>query len=356
MSGARRSRSAPRSPSSRASSIRKRFVRVHKSHVVNIARVAEVTPWVSGDWRIRLQDGAEVNLSRRYRQRFEALVPVRRAVANDVPQRLPVVPPGSPVVTKRSQFKVFEDRGRGVRNPLPEVSSCTTRRADLDWLRVLAFSLLILYHAGMAWSGWSWHVTSPDSTEWLREAMRFLNRWRMPLLFLVSGAAIMLALGDRSSGGFVVDRAERLLLPLGFGMAGDRAAAGLPRAPLSRPVHGLVLRLAAAGFLGRHLPERQLQLAPSLVPVLRAGADTGAAAGLPVGTLADGARHASSGPAGRPPLRSAVADGVAACRVEPVAGAGLAQHQRPGRRLERSGLLRRAACSTAPSSSVRPTC
>lgn len=55
----------------------KRFVRVHKSHVVNIARVAEVTPWVSGDWRIRLRDGAEVNLSRRYRQRFEALAPVR---------------------------------------------------------------------------------------------------------------------------------------------------------------------------------------------------------------------------------------------------------------------------------------
>ena len=94
----------------------------------------------------------------------------------------------------------------------------TTRRADLDWLRVLAFSLLILYHAGMAWSGWSWHVTSPDSMEWLREAMRFLNRWRMPLLFLVSGAAIMLALGDRSSDGFVVDRLKRLLLPLVFGM------------------------------------------------------------------------------------------------------------------------------------------
>jgi hypothetical protein len=55
----------------------KRFVRVHKSYVVNVARITEVTPWVSGDWRIRLQDGAEVNLSRRYRQRFEALVPVR---------------------------------------------------------------------------------------------------------------------------------------------------------------------------------------------------------------------------------------------------------------------------------------
>lgn len=55
----------------------KRFVRVHKSHLVNIARVVEVTPWVSGDWRIRLQDGAEMNLSRRYRRRFEAVVPVR---------------------------------------------------------------------------------------------------------------------------------------------------------------------------------------------------------------------------------------------------------------------------------------
>jgi hypothetical protein len=55
----------------------RRFVRVHKSHLVNIARVAEVVPWVSGDWRIRMQDGAEVNLSRRYRARFEALAPVR---------------------------------------------------------------------------------------------------------------------------------------------------------------------------------------------------------------------------------------------------------------------------------------
>ena len=55
----------------------RRFVRVHKSHVVNIARVTEVVPWVGGDWRIRLRDGAEVNLSRRYRQRFEALVTVR---------------------------------------------------------------------------------------------------------------------------------------------------------------------------------------------------------------------------------------------------------------------------------------
>lgn len=92
------------------------------------------------------------------------------------------------------------------------------RRADLDWLRVFAFALLIVYHAGMAWSGWSWHLTSSDTIDWLREGMRFLNRWRMPLIFLVSGAAIMLALGQRSPGAFAVDRVRRLLVPLVFGM------------------------------------------------------------------------------------------------------------------------------------------
>ena len=92
------------------------------------------------------------------------------------------------------------------------------RRADLDWLRVSAFGLLIFYHAGMAWSGWNWHLTSVESIGWLREDMRFLNSWRMPLIFVVSGAAIILALNTRSPGSFAVDRVGRLLLPLAFGM------------------------------------------------------------------------------------------------------------------------------------------
>jgi hypothetical protein len=48
--------------------------------------------------------------------------------------------------------------------------------------------------------------------------MRFVNRWRMPLLFMVSGAAIALALGSRSPGSFTLDRVRRLLVPLVFGM------------------------------------------------------------------------------------------------------------------------------------------
>ncbi len=94
-----------------------------------------------------------------------------------------------------------------------------SRRADLDWLRVLAFGLLIAYHAGMAWSGWSWHLEAGESLAPLREAMRFVNRWRMPLIFLVSGGAILLALGTRPARVFAVDRVRRLLVPLAFGMA-----------------------------------------------------------------------------------------------------------------------------------------
>ena len=55
----------------------RRFVRVHKSYMVNVDWVREVEPWMSGDWRIRMTDGAEVSLSRRYRARFEAAVPVK---------------------------------------------------------------------------------------------------------------------------------------------------------------------------------------------------------------------------------------------------------------------------------------
>lgn len=94
----------------------------------------------------------------------------------------------------------------------------TDRRADIDWLRVCAFGLLILYHAGMAYTAWDWHVKDPGHAEWLEAGMRFVNRWRMPLIFLVSGAAIMLALGQRTPGAFVLDRLRRLLLPLAFGM------------------------------------------------------------------------------------------------------------------------------------------
>jgi len=44
-----------------------RFVRVHRSFMVNLDYLAEIEPLESGDARLRLRDGAEVPCSRRYR-------------------------------------------------------------------------------------------------------------------------------------------------------------------------------------------------------------------------------------------------------------------------------------------------
>jgi two-component system, LytTR family, response regulator len=53
----------------------RRFVRVSRSTMVNVDRVAELRPWSHGDWVIVLSDGARVRLSRRYRDRLERFDP-----------------------------------------------------------------------------------------------------------------------------------------------------------------------------------------------------------------------------------------------------------------------------------------
>lgn len=96
--------------------------------------------------------------------------------------------------------------------------STTARRYDLDWLRVLAFGLLIFYHTGMVFVGWDFHLMSKPSTPVLELPMEFLNQWRMPLLFVISGVGLTFALARRTAGQFVGERLQRLLLPLAFGM------------------------------------------------------------------------------------------------------------------------------------------
>lgn len=94
-----------------------------------------------------------------------------------------------------------------------------TRRHDLDWLRVIAFGLLILYHVGMFYVTWGWHVKSTHASPLIEPAMALLNPWRLALLFFISGVAVRFALDKTPTSRFLRERTVRLLVPLAFGMA-----------------------------------------------------------------------------------------------------------------------------------------
>jgi two-component system LytT family response regulator len=51
-----------------------RFMRIHRSTVVNIDRMKELQPWFHGDYVVILQDGTRLNLSRTYRDRVIELL------------------------------------------------------------------------------------------------------------------------------------------------------------------------------------------------------------------------------------------------------------------------------------------
>lgn len=92
------------------------------------------------------------------------------------------------------------------------------RRYDLDWLRVIVFALLIFYHGGMFFVPWGWHIKNNVIYEWIKWPMLFLNQWRLPILFVISGMGTFYALSKRTLGQFSWERFKRLGIPLIFGM------------------------------------------------------------------------------------------------------------------------------------------
>lgn len=97
-------------------------------------------------------------------------------------------------------------------------SLSATRRFDIDWLRIMLIFSVFLFHIGMFFNSFGWHVKNNEIITWLDPIMAWLHRWRMPLLFMVSGVGTYYALGKRSTGNFIGERARRLLIPLVFGM------------------------------------------------------------------------------------------------------------------------------------------
>jgi two-component system LytT family response regulator len=47
-----------------------RFMRIHRSNIVNLDRVKEVQPWTKGEYVVIMRDGTRLIMSRRYRERL----------------------------------------------------------------------------------------------------------------------------------------------------------------------------------------------------------------------------------------------------------------------------------------------
>ena len=48
-----------------------KFLRIHRSTIVNLDRVKELQPWFRGDYLVILQDGTQLTLSRSYREKLQ---------------------------------------------------------------------------------------------------------------------------------------------------------------------------------------------------------------------------------------------------------------------------------------------
>ena len=101
------------------------------------------------------------------------------------------------------------------------------RRYDMDWIRVIVFDILVLYHVGMFFVPWTWVVKNNVLSELFIYPMTFLSQWRLPILFVVSGMGTRFALSSRLSKQFINERINRLFIPLTFFDSNNCTSSGL---------------------------------------------------------------------------------------------------------------------------------
>jgi glucan biosynthesis protein C len=118
--------------------------------------------------------------------------------------------------------------------PIEVTASPVPRRHDVDWLRVLAFSLVFLYHCGRFFDREWWHIKNSTTSPVVDALKGIVDLWGMALIFLISGASIYFALRPGGAVRFLRDRASRLLVPLVLGIL----VLAPPQIYLTRLTHG----------------------------------------------------------------------------------------------------------------------
>lgn len=95
----------------------------------------------------------------------------------------------------------------------------THRLHCLDWLRVIAIGVLMLYHTAMVYvPDWGFHYKNPLESDHIKSLMLLTSPWRMGLLWLVSGIALAYMCNSHNVLKLVVKRTNQILLPLLIGV------------------------------------------------------------------------------------------------------------------------------------------
>jgi glucans biosynthesis protein C len=98
------------------------------------------------------------------------------------------------------------------------MNTTSTRRLDLDWMRIIAILIVFFYHSCRFFNLDAWHVKNAVTYSLLNVSEHFLDKWMMPFVFVVSGASLFYALGKGkgwgAAGAFVKDKFLRLFVPL----------------------------------------------------------------------------------------------------------------------------------------------
>jgi len=93
------------------------------------------------------------------------------------------------------------------------ITDTSNRRYELDWLRVLAILIVLLYHSSRFFNLGDWHVKNVNTYVWVEIWNIFATRWLMPLFFIISGASLSYAIGkSRGWSRFYVDKFLRLMI------------------------------------------------------------------------------------------------------------------------------------------------
>lgn len=95
------------------------------------------------------------------------------------------------------------------------------RRYDIDWLRVIAIGLLLIYHIAIVFQPWAMFIAfirSDELSTELWQPMTLLNVWRIPILFYVSGMGLFFAMRKRNWKQLIAERTKRILVPFIFGI------------------------------------------------------------------------------------------------------------------------------------------